>query len=78
MTNHTNTYFQTMNNAGEAYEAARVARRAERDALMEAEDREGLKAWNEREKAFPFPFSIGAMKAYRAWKNSTISKKQRL
>ena len=71
MTNHTNTYFQTMRNIGEGYESARVARKAERDALMKADDWDGVKAWNEREKAFPFPFSGGAMKAYQAWQNST-------
>ena len=27
-------------------------------------------AWNEREKSFPFKFSDGYMKVYRAWKNS--------
>ena len=73
MTNHTNTYFQTMRDIGEGYERARVARKAERDALMKADDWDGVKAWNEREKAFPFPFSKGYMSAYRAWQNSTAN-----
>ena len=30
----------------------------------------GVDAWNEREKSFPFKFSDGYMKVYRAWENS--------
>ena len=73
MTDYTNNYFKTMRDIGEGYEAARTARKAEKDALMKADDWDGVKAWNEREKAFPFPFSKGQMSAYRAWQNSTAN-----
>ena len=73
MTDYTNNYFRMMNDIGTGYEAARAARKAEKDALMKADDWDGVKAWNEREKAFPFPFSKGQMSAYRAWQNSTAN-----
>ena len=74
MTDYTNNYFRTMNDIGKGYEAARVARKAEKDALMKADDWDGVKAWNAREeKEFPFPFSKGQMSAYRAWQNSTAN-----
>ena len=74
MTDYTNNYFRTMNDIGKGYEAARVARKAEKDALMKADDWDGVKAWNAREeKEFPFPFSKGYMSAYRAWQNSTAN-----
>ena len=71
MTDYTNNYFKMMNDIGTGYEAARAARKVEKDALMKADDWDGVKAWNEREKAFPFPFSAGAMNAYRAWQETT-------
>ena len=72
MTDYTNNYFHMMNDIGTGYEAARVIRKAEKDALMRADDWDGVKVWNQREeKEFPFPFSRGQMSAYRAWQNST-------
>lgn len=71
MTDYTTGYFQMMSDIGHGYEAARVQRKAEKEALMKADDWDGVKAWNEREKQFPFPFSAGYMKAYRAWQEST-------
>ena len=73
MTDYTNEYFRTMKDIGTGYEAARTIRKAERDALMKANDWEGVKAWNEREEQFPFPFSKGYTSAYRAWHNSTAN-----
>ena len=74
MTDYTNNYFRMMNDIGTGYEAARAARKAEKDALMKADDWDGVKAWNAREeKEFPFPFSKGQMSAYRAWQNSTAN-----
>ena len=74
MTDFTSGYFKMMSDIGHGYEAARVARRAEKDALMKADDWDGVKVWNEREaKCFPFPFSKGQMSAYRAWQNSTAN-----
>ena len=74
MTDYTNNYFRMMNDIGTGYEAARVIRKAEKDALMKADDWDGVKAWNQREeKEFPFPFSRGQMNAYRAWQNSTAN-----
>ena len=73
MTDYTNNYFRMMNDIGKGYETARAARKAEKDALMKADDWDGVKAWNEREKQFPFPFSKGQMSAYRAWQNSSAN-----
>lgn len=73
MNDYTNGYFKMMRDIGEGYEAARVRRKAEKDALMKANDWDGVKAWNEREKNFPFPFSHGAMKAFYAFENSRRS-----
>jgi len=42
----------------------------EKEELIKKDDWNGVDAWNEREKSFPFPFSDGYMKAYWAWKNS--------
>ena len=75
MTDYTNNYFRTMNDIGKGYEAARAQRRLEKGRLMEANDWEGVKRWNEREeKEFPYPFSRGQMSAFRAWQNTNTHK----
>ncbi len=71
MTEFTNGYFKMMHDIGEGYERARSIRNKEKEELIERKDWKGVDAWNEREKSFPFPFSAGYMKAYRAWKHST-------
>ena len=73
MTEYTNGYFRMMSDIGHGYENARQQRKAEKEALIKADDWDGVKAWNEREKSFPFPFSNGHMKAYRAWQESTTN-----
>jgi len=71
MTELTNGYFKKMQEIGEGYEKARIERKLEKEELIRKNDWDAVEAWNEREKSFPFPFSDGYMKAYRAWKNST-------
>ena len=70
MTEFTNGYFKMMETIGEGYERARSIRKREKEELIKKDDWNGVDAWNEREKSFPFPFSDGYMKAYWAWKNS--------
>ena len=70
MTEFTNGYFKMMRDIGEGYERARSIRKKEKEELIKKDDWDGVDAWNEREKSFPFPFSDGYMKAYWAWKNS--------
>ena len=70
MTEFTNGYFKMLEDIGEGYERARSIRKREKEELIKKDDWDGVDAWNEREKSFPFPFSDGYMKAYWAWKNS--------
>ena len=70
MTEFTNAYFRKMQGVGEEYERARIIRKLEKEELMKKGGLEAVKAWNEREKSFPFPFSDGYMKAYWAWRGS--------
>ena len=71
MTEFTNGYFRMMDDIGKGYDDAKALRDAEKEKLMSADDWEGVKIWNEREKNFPFPFSDGYMKAFWAWIDST-------
>ena len=63
-------YFKMMEDIGKGWENARKVRLAEKQELINADDWDGVNAWNEREKQFPFPFPSGMMKVYWAWKNS--------
>ena len=74
MNEYTIGYFRKMRETGTEYEKARVQRKAEKDALMKADNWDGVQAWNEREKSFPFPFSAGGMKAFYAFENSRANK----
>ena len=66
-----NTFFENMRNEGRTYEAAKELRKAEKKALMDADNWDAVKAWNEREeREFPFPFTGGAMKAFNAYENT--------
>ena len=69
-TDYTDSYFHSIAEICTGYENCRKARQDEKDALMKADDWDGVKAWNEREKQFPYPFSAGYMTAYRAWQGS--------
>lgn len=56
--------FEEMRKTAIEYNEARAEREEEHKALIQAEDWDGVKAWNEREKnKFPYPFSSGANKA---------------
>jgi len=70
MTDYTNKYFQLMSDISSGYENARKHRESEKEQLGKANDLDAIKAWNEREKQFPFPFSRGQIDAYRAWQCS--------
>ena len=74
MINKNNTYFQQLRSEGEAWEKARVERKARKQQIIDTLgwDSEELKAWSAEAKAAPFPFSQGISKAYRAWKTSVI------
>ena len=74
MTDYTNNYFRMMNDIGTGYQNAKAIRAKEKDQLMNANNWDAVKAWNQREeKEFPFPFSRGQMNAYRAWQNSAAN-----
>ena len=70
MNERMNGFFTEMEAAAEGFEAARAARNAEKEGLRKAGDWDGIEAWNEREKQFPFPYTDGEIKAYRAWNQS--------
>lgn len=59
-----NTYFEQMRETAIAYNEAAAIRKEQRDALIEADDWDGVKGFDEREKkAFPYPFTSGQNKA---------------
>lgn len=67
----TNAYFENMRAEGQAWQAARDIRKAEKQELINKEDWDAVKTWNEREAAeFPFPMSNGAGKAFRAYEDT--------
>ena len=72
MMNTTNTYFQQLRNEGEAWEKARVERKARKQQIIDTLgwDSEELKAWYEEDAAAKFPYEQGTVKAYRAWATS--------
>ena len=56
-----NTYFEEMKKTAIAYNKAADGRKAERDALIKADDWDGLRAFDERvKKEFPYPYTQGA------------------
>ena len=67
MTEFTNGYFQMMHDIIDGYEKAKALRAAETKDLIARNDREGLRAWNDREEGFKFPFSKGYTLAYQSW-----------
>lgn len=59
-----NTYFESMRQTAINYNEAKAERDEERRSLIKANDWDGVKAWDEREKKeFPYPFTQGANKA---------------
>ena len=71
MTEFTNGYFQTMREIANGYYFDKPIRDTQKAILIENGDEEGLKAWNEREKSLPFPFTQGYMNAFHAWEENT-------
>ena len=72
MMNKNNTYFQQLRSEGEAWEKARVERKARKQQIIDTLgwDSEELKAWYEEDAAAKFPYEQGTVKAYRAWATS--------
>ena len=59
-----NTYFEHMRNTAIAYNEALAIREKERDAMIAADNWDGVKAFDRREKEeFPYPFTAGQNKA---------------
>ena len=68
----TNRYFEELKKVGEAWEQARVERKERKERIIEEYgwDSEELKAWRAEDETAKFPYSQGAVKAYRAWAES--------
>ena len=59
-----NTYFEQMRDTAIAYSEAQAIREKERDAMIAADNWDGVKAFDKREKEeFPCPFTAGQNKA---------------
>lgn len=59
-----NSYFEEMRNTAIAYNKAQAIREKERDAMIAADNWDGVKAFDKREKEeFPSPFTAGQNKA---------------
>ena len=71
MNQKTRDYFQQMYAVSYAYGKAKSEREKEKDALIAADDWDGVQAWYEREKQFPNPYTSGQCKAYRAYAQSS-------
>lgn len=69
---NTNTYFEELEKIGHDFEEKREAHQEKKQQIIDTFgwDSPELKAWYEEKEAMKFPFSNGACKAYRAWKNS--------
>lgn len=69
-------YFKNMERIEREYYAAKEAREAEKKQILETKgwDSEELSAWNEREKQFTPPYTMGQISAFSAWENSKRSK----
>ena len=66
-----NTYFEQMRDTAIAYNEAQAIRENDREAMKEADDWDGVKAFDEREKKeFPYPFAAGQNKALREYDRS--------
>ncbi|MDB6823565.1 hypothetical protein ABG915_06410 [Bifidobacterium longum] len=66
-----NSRLEEMRETAIAYNTARAVREKDREAMIEAGDWDGVKAFDEREKAeFPYPFTQGAVKALTAYDRS--------
>lgn len=59
-----NTYFEEMRKTAIAYNEAAAKRKEDRDAMIKADDWDGVRAFDKREKKeFPYPFTAGENKA---------------
>lgn len=66
-----NTFFEEMRNKAIAWNEAHTEREKERNALKAADDWDGVKAWDEKEKAkHPYPLKQGAVRALTAYDRS--------
>lgn len=67
----TNSRLEEMRETAIAYNQAKAIREKDREAMIEADDWDGVRAFDEREKAeFPYPFMQGAVKALTAYDRS--------
>jgi hypothetical protein len=67
----TNSRLEEMRETAIAYNTAKAIRGKDREAMIEADDWDGVKVFDEREKAdFPYPFTQGAVKALTAYDRS--------
>ena len=67
----TNSRLEEMRETAIAYNQAKAIREKDREAMIAADDWDGVKAFDEREKAeFPYPFTQGAVKALTAYDRS--------
>ena len=71
MNQNTKDYFQQIYAVSYAYGEAKHKREREKEALIAADDWDGVQAWREREKQFPNPYTSGQMKAYWAFSHSS-------
>lgn len=59
-----NDYFEQMIETASAHNKAAAVRRKQREAMINTDDWDGVRAFDEREKKeFPYPFTSGANKA---------------
>jgi hypothetical protein len=66
-----NSRFEEMRKTAVAYNEAKAIREKDREAMIKADDWDGVKAFDEREKTeFPYPFTQGTVKALTAYDRS--------
>lgn len=71
MNEQTKNYFRHMYEVSYAFGKARAEREKEKEALIEADDWDGVHAWYDREKQYENPYTSGQMKAYWAFDQSS-------
>ena len=71
MPNKALDYFRRFREEAGRYEQARCDRAREKEALIAADDWDGVDAWYKREAQFANPFTPGQYKAYWAFRKSS-------